>query len=70
LFSHQFKRLAFRALALDSGAAMLAACGTSGGAAGVGAAQTDIQSTSKAGEVLNGGGAPVNGGTLKPVHGR
>jgi peptide/nickel transport system substrate-binding protein len=65
LLSHEFKRLAFRALALGAGAAMLAACGTSGGTSQVGAAQTDVQSTAKAGEVLNGGGAPVNGGTLK-----
>ena len=50
--SHQFKRFAVRVFALGAGAAMLAACGTSGGATQAGGVQTDIQSTAKSGEVL------------------
>ena len=53
-----------RTTALVAAAALLAACGTSA-PAGSPTAKTDIQSTATPGQVLNGGGTPVKGGTLK-----
>lgn len=60
-----FRKLAKRAVPLIAAAALLAGCSTSAPDGASPAARSDGQSTAKAGQVLNGGGAPVDGGTLK-----
>jgi peptide/nickel transport system substrate-binding protein len=52
-------------VALVSAGAVLAACGTSAPSAETGKALYETQNTATAGQVLNNGGTPVNGGVVK-----
>ena len=63
MLPHQVKRTTTLVAALVA-ATLLAACGTSA-PAGSPTVKTDIQSTATPGQVLNGSGTPVKGGTLK-----